>query len=168
MTDQELIEYCNEYLEYDSKNGILRWKKSIGGVKAGDIISSINSQGYGRVGIKGKSYLSHRIAFLMYYKYLPKFIDHKDNNKLNIKIENLRPCTPSQNNMNKSFDNQNKSGYKGVCFHKPMNKYKAYIKCNRKYIFLGYHKCKHEAARAYNLAARMYHGEFAYTNIINI
>ncbi len=164
MNDKELLKYCNEYLSYNPESGVLTWKKSVGGIKSGSTASSTNHQGYGRVGIKGKSYLLHRLSFLMHHGYLPKFIDHEDNDKLNNRISNLRECTASQNNMNKGFDRNNKSGYKGVCWHPPMNKYKAYIKRDYKYIFLGYFKCKHEAARTYNLAARMYHGKFAYTN----
>jgi len=54
--------------------------------------------------------------------------------------------------------------YKGVSMHKPTNKWRAYITVNHKQIHLGLYKNRKEAAKAYNEAAKTYHGETAYLN----
>lgn len=60
----------------------------------------------------------------------------------------------------------NTSGYIGVYFYKPTQKWMASIKENRKLTYLGYFPDKEDAARAYNEAARKLHGEFAYQNTL--
>lgn len=169
MDDQELLSYCNEHLSYDPISGIITWKKKTSRcVTIGGEAGSINGNGYLEIGINKTRQRNHRIAFLMHHGYLPKIIDHKDNDRLNNKINNLRGCTQSENKMNSGAYSNNKSGYKGVSWYPKSNKWQASIGLNRKVKHLGYFKCKHEAARAYNLAARMYHGKFAYTNEISI
>ena len=93
-------------------------------------------------------------------------VDHIDHNTLNNTRLNIRICTNSQNMRNRGKQSNNTSGYKGVGWNKQDGKWQAQININGKNTGIGRFKCKHEAARAYNLAARMYHGEFAYTNII--
>jgi len=46
---------------------------------------------------------------------------------LNNKIENLRPCTRSENALNSKRASNNKSGVKGVCWHKAAQKWHARI-----------------------------------------
>ena len=91
-------------------------------------------------------------------------VDHIDNNGLNNQKSNLRVCTRSQNIMNSSLSNKNKSGYKGVSWHKGNNRYMSYIKLEYKQIHLGSFSDPIDAALAYDVAAIKYHGEFAKTN----
>jgi len=123
-------------------------------------------KGYGTVKINNKNYKQHRIIFLYHHGYLPKALDHIDRNKLNNKIENLRPATKNGNNHNVGLSSHNTSGYKGVYFHKPRKKWRAMIKINRKQIAIGRFDTKEEAALAYNKGALKYHGKFAYQNKI--
>lgn len=96
------------------------------------------------------------------------YVDHINHDTLNNQRKNLRICTNSQNMMNRGVQANNTSGYKGVGWNKETSKWRSKICVDGKEMHLGYFICKHEAARAYNLAARMYHGyKFAYTNIIN-
>lgn len=90
--------------------------------------------------------------------------DHRDEDKLNNQKYNLRLCTKSQNQMNIRITLANSSGYKGVCWFKRGQKWKAQIMVNCKNIHLGYFTCPIEAAKAYNEAAIKYHGEFARLN----
>jgi len=168
MTNKELLRYCNEYLSYDADTGVIKWiKKAARCITIGDVAGTIDGYGYIQIRLKDESHKAHRLAFLMHHGYLPKTVDHANNIKIDNRALNLRAATLLEQARNKGPAKNNKSGDKGVCFHKPMNKYKAYIKSENKYIFLGYFKCKKEAARSYNLAARMYHGyEFCYTNLI--
>ena len=87
-------------------------------------------------------------------------IDHKDGDKLNNQKSNLRMATRSENNMNRGIPKNNKSGYKGVSWSKSHKRWKAEIKVNRKYMFLGRFTNKVDAAKAYNEAAKKYFGEF--------
>jgi hypothetical protein len=163
---QELLKLFNEYFQYNHITGILIWKKKPAPcIRVGNVAGCINYFGYIQVRIRGKIYKGHRIAFLMHHKYLPKYIDHIDGNKVNNSISNLRECTFNENMRNRGVSNNSTSGYKGV--GKNGSKWRATIKYNRVEINLGRYENKHDAAKAYNLGARMYHGEFAYTNIIS-
>lgn len=94
------------------------------------------------------------------------FIDHKNRNPLDNRRSNLRICTNQQNVTNGGIPKNNTSGYKGVSFAKEKGRWRAYIKYNRKQIWLGYFDDPKKAARAYNQAARRYHGQFACLNPI--
>ena len=87
------------------------------------------------------------------------YADHKNGIKTDNTKDNLRPATSSQNAAN-TF----KYGTKGVWYDKNVNKWKAGIRVNNKYIHLGYFITEQEAAEAYNKAARVYFGEFAKLN----
>ena len=91
-------------------------------------------------------------------------IDHKDGDKLNCLDDNLRICSVAQNRQNSKIQKNNKSGYIGVSWKKPIKKWAAYICVNGKNKFLGYFSIKEDAARAYNIAAIKYFGEFAVLN----
>ena len=93
-------------------------------------------------------------------------VDHKSGSWFNNLESNLRPSTKSQNAMNQQNQEGTSSKYKGVCWHAPSKKWRAYIKINGKQIHLGYFNTEIEAARAYNKAALELFGEFANLNII--
>jgi len=60
----------------------------------------------------------------------------------------------------------NKYGFKGV--RKVNNKWDANICINYKHYYLGCYETKEEAAVAYNIAAKHYHGEFANLNNVEL
>lgn len=91
-------------------------------------------------------------------------IDHKDRDIFNNQKENLRIATQAQNNINKTKQKNNTSGYKGVCWHKNRQKWMAQISIRGIKKNLGYYFTKTQAAKAYNKAALKYYGEFAYLN----
>lgn len=93
--------------------------------------------------------------------------DHKNNNPLDNRRENLRICTNSQNQMNTKVQINNTSGFKGVVWNKIAKKWVAQIKLNNKLKNLGRYINPIDAARAYNAAAIKYHGEFASLNKID-
>lgn len=93
-------------------------------------------------------------------------VDHGDNNGLNNQRYNLRVSTKSQNLMNRGVNKNNKSGYKGVSFHKKSGKFRVAIEHNRNYLYGGLFKTKKMAAKRYNELATKYHGEFAKLNKI--
>lgn len=93
-------------------------------------------------------------------------IDHKNGNKLDNLKNNLRVCTRSQNQSNRKISTRNKSGFKGVSWQGRDNKWLSLIIVNKKRKQIGLFDCKIEAAKAYNLAAEKYFGEFALFNEI--
>lgn len=110
------------------------------------------------------------LTIFMHHEILPSpkgmQIDHINMNGIDNKKDNLRICNKSQNGMNSRKQNNNTSGYKGVCWHKVAKKWMAHTQVNGKRIYLGYFKTKKQAALVYNEAAKKYHGEFARLNII--
>ena len=90
-------------------------------------------------------------------------VDHIDGNGLNNQRINLRLCTKGQNQHNRRRQS-NKSGYKGVVWHKRTRKWQAQIMSDGKYKYLGVYYCLVKAAKAYDKAAKEYFGDFAKLN----
>lgn len=94
-------------------------------------------------------------------------VDHIDGNGLNNQRSNIRICTNSQNQANKKMPRTNKSGYKGVSWFKRDKKWRAKMIFNGKDIHIGLFKKIEDAAKAYDLAAVKFQGEFAKINFPN-
>lgn len=98
--------------------------------------------------------------------------DHIDHNGLNNQRSNIRESTHSENSMNRMSYKGSTSKYLGVYLHtckqrgRVYKKWRAEIGANKKKIFIGNYKTEEDAARAYNEAAKKYHGEFANLNIV--
>lgn len=93
-------------------------------------------------------------------------VDHINGNGLDNRISNLRVATDSQNACNRRTPTHNKSGFKGVWWHKRYQHWQASISVNGKRKHLGVFDTKEDAARAYNEAAKQHHGEFACLNVV--
>lgn len=91
-------------------------------------------------------------------------VDHINGNPLDNRRVNLRFATPSENARNRGRASNNTSGFKGVNWNKKHGKWLASIMVDGKRLFLGGFTVAEDAARAYDKAARKYHGEFARTN----
>lgn len=91
-------------------------------------------------------------------------IDHKNNDGLDNRKENLRFCTKSENQHNQISRIGQSSKFKGVGWSKSNRRWISQIRINGKRIHLGSFEDEEEAARAYDIAARKYFGEFACLN----
>ena len=92
-------------------------------------------------------------------------VDHKNNNRLDNNVVNLRWCTNMQNSQNMSKRENASSIYKGVTYYKPNKKWQAVIMHNKTSIYLGRFLTQEEAGRAYNEKASELFGEFAKLNV---
>jgi hypothetical protein len=92
------------------------------------------------------------------------YVDHRNGDGLDNRRANLRSATNSQNQANRGKSKRNKSGFKGVYFHKPAQKFLASIQFEGKLRHLGLFADPIEAAKAYDAAALEYFGQFAKTN----
>ena len=117
--------------------------------REGESPRTVNNCGYLKVSVNGKGYLVHRIIFLMHHGYLPDMIDHIVRDKLNNRIENLRPADKKLNSWNKELQSNNTSGYRGVSWNKGAGKWHSYIKIDGKRYHLGLYDTPEEASEAY-------------------
>lgn len=107
---------------------------------AGRVAGSVSKiTGYLRIGINGKYYLAHRLAWLYINGSMPKDeIDHLSHDRADNRMSNLREATHTQNGRNQSMYNTNTSGFTGVSWHKRSSKWVAHIMANDKIKHLGY------------------------------
>jgi hypothetical protein len=120
---------------FDYKNGLLFRKIRVSSrAKAGIEAGNFDKEGYKTVQIYYKNYRVHRLIFMMFYGYMPKFVDHINNNRGDNRIENLREATSSQNQHNSKKPKSNTTGFKNVYFSKASKNWYVQIKINRKVI----------------------------------
>ena len=157
ILDQNLLKQLFDYFD-----GNLYWKHDIGAAKKGEKAGYIRKdKGYRSVTIMNKSYYIHRLIFLYHYGKIKNVIDHIDGDKLNNHVENLRDVTLSQNSHNSKKPKNNTSGIKGVCWNKRSKSWIAYCRIENRVNYLGYYKCKDEAARVLMEFREKHHGSFA-------
>ncbi len=93
-----------------------------------------------------------------------EYVDHANHNTLDNRRENLRVCSPSQNNANRRRVRTGVSKYKGVYRGSQGKGWIAQVTLNRRKTTLGRFDDEAAAAAAYDEAAREIHGEFACLN----
>lgn len=104
--------------------------------------------------INGETILMH--IYLGYSNY-----DHVDRNELNNRRHNLRPCTITQNNMNKSVRSDNTSKITGVSFDKQRMQWMVRLQVDKQVKYRKRFDNKEDAIRARLNAEKEYFGEFA-------
>lgn len=90
--------------------------------------------------------------------------DHIDRNIFNNQKNNLRAVTHSVNQINKDTPEWATSKLRGVCLEKKRKKWRAGLSVSGIHINLGRFDSEIEAAKAYDKAAKLHHGEFAILN----
>jgi len=123
------------------------------------------NNGYAETNVKGnRKHMAMQHIIMGIPRSRKKQIDHRNNNPLINKKSNLRFSTQAENARNGRISRSNTSGYKGV--YRSGKKWRAQIGSYGKSIYLGSFMDKVSAAKAYNLAAVKYFGEFARINIL--
>ncbi len=162
VADHITHERLLQVLHYDPLTGI--WTALINRrrTRAGSHPAVLNTQGYIQLGVDGRIYLSHRLAWFYVHGVWIDEVDHRDLDKTNNRLANLRDATRSQNSANKPAQSNNKSGLKGVSWFpgSVSNPWRAAIGYEKKQIHLGLFSTKEEAHAAYVAAAERLYGEF--------
>lgn len=160
MADHDSItaDELRSILHYDSLTGVFTRIKPIGVRHAtGAVAGSAHNAGYINIGVGGKKYLAHRLAWLYVYGEWPKHhIDHINRNRSDNRICNLRDVTTQQNLSNSSNYCTNTSGRKGVYWDKRDLRFRALIVVNYKVIHLGYFRKFEDAVAARSEAESIY------------
>ena len=114
--------------------------------KTGKVLKAGLSHGYLKCnlcedGLAKKSYYVHRLVANAFINNPNDklCVDHKDNNKTNNNISNLRFATAKENNQNSKLSIKNTSGCKGIYFNKRIKKWHARIMIDGIQIHLGYY-----------------------------
>ena len=126
---------------------------------------TVNKDGYRIFEYNKKKIGAHRLVALHFLGNPDNkpVVDHKDNDRLNNKVNNLRWATISENGKNKVLYSTNTSGFKGVAFNAKSNKWDATITCNNKRINLGSFDKIEDAIKARVFKAKELYGEFLNT-----
>lgn len=150
MADTITQKILKEILTYHPETGVFTWRIGRPKAAAGSVAGCLNWKGYWVIGVNGKRYRAHRLAWLYTYGEMPKStIDHINHNKLDNRIKNLREVTNAQNHKNMGMQKNNKTGFRGVSYAKDRGKFVARIKDGDIYRCLGYFNCATAAAIAY-------------------
>jgi len=153
---------------FEYRDNDLYWKEQPGSIDISKPAGSINGKGYRVIMIKGNNYQAHRLIYQMFNEQWDitdnpqdNSIDHKDRDKLNNSIDNLRVATGSQNKSNTGKLKNNTSGTTGVYWNEATGKWRVLVMLNYKSRHGGYFVNKEDAiAKATKMRDEL-HGEFA-------
>jgi HNH endonuclease/AP2 domain len=162
------VERIREAFTYNPLTGIIRWRKTDKYDKGGRVAGCLHKPtGYWFISLDGVKIKGHQVAWAHHYGVMPTHdIDHRDLDKSNNRIKNLRPSNKSNNGANRPPQHNNTSGYKGVFWHKGAAKWMVQIRVRNKVIYGGLFEAKEAAAEHYDVMAEKHFGVHARLNLL--
>lgn len=151
-------ERLREVLHYEPQTGVFtRLVRTSHNMRVGDVAGTRLKAGYIQVGIDGKNYYAHRLAFLyMTGKWPEHEADHRGGDRADNRWQNLRDATRSLNQQNlRAPQRNNSTGRLGVRLIG--GKFAAVIYANGKARHLGTFADPDTAHAAYVKAKRALH-----------
>lgn len=118
------VDYVKEYIEYsETSPSCLIWKKDASlRSKKGGFAGTLTKRGYYVVRVRDRLVYAHRVVWVLFHFEIDNLdIDHKDRDKSNNKIGNLRLVSRSINLQNKS--SRSKTGVKYLCWIEDRSRY---------------------------------------------
>ena len=153
-----------ELLDYDSETGVFSQRISYQGKgarwKSGRVSGSISKQsGYLTLRLDGKNYQAHRCAWMHVTGTWPTAeIDHRDGDRLNNRMSNLRDVSRQNNAQNiQRVRSDSSTGVKGVQLDRRNGRPCAQIRTAGKDVFLGSFDTVEQASEAYLAAKNALH-----------
>lgn len=140
-----------------------RFNKRFAGKEA---FLNVDERGYLRGTVCYKMLLAHRVIWAMQTGKWPECqVDHVNNCPSDNRWSNLRQATVSQNACNRKSRKNSTSEYLGVCWDKSRGNWMAGIRVDGRKKLLGRFENEIEAAKAYDAAAKKFHGKYAKLNL---
>jgi hypothetical protein len=147
-------------LDYDPETGRLTWRERDmdwwNAKHAGREAGVTDKQGYRVLSIDDRMYRAHRVIWLWAYGVLPDLLDHKNRDRADNRLKNLRPATPSLNAANSGMRRTNRLRVKGVHFDPRRGQYMAQISINYRKFNLGGYRTVRQAEQAYRAVERIF------------
>ncbi len=158
-TDDFSIEGLKSIIQYDRKTGVLRRIFDYGTCRPCNVVlNSVSKDGYIKVGVFGKTYSAHRIAwFYVRGRWPVGDIDHIDGNKTNNAFSNLREVSHSVNIQNQTKAHKGSASKLLGVSAAPFGKWVARISAGGKNKYLGHYKSPESAHEVYLEAKRKLH-----------
>ena len=156
-------ERLKELFIYNPATGWFINRITRGPSQVGCRAGSSSGHGYRRLTIDGERIYEHHAAWLYMYGTCGGELDHKDGNRANNPISNLRVVTRTQNNFNSERE-AGASGLRGAYLDSRSLKWFSKIQIGGKVKWLGYFDSAQEAHLAFMAEAEKQHGEHAFHN----
>jgi hypothetical protein len=155
-------ERANQLFEYTETTGDLRFKprpesefathrafKIFQSKCEGKIAGWKHCAGYVSLRVDGKDWLAHRLIWLMATGEIPDGeIDHKNGDRSDNRLSNLRVVTKTENARNQSLRLNNSTGVNGVIWDTRRSAFRAEITLDGRLVYLGQFKTVEEAGAA--------------------
>ena len=155
------FEYVSSLYRYDPDTGLIYHKTGKGRCRVGFVAGTRRGDGRWSIGLLGKKYYCHVIAWLLHYGEWPDMdmdIDHINGDNGDNRIDNLRVGSHSLNMQNRTRPvAHSRSKLIGASYNKVSGKWFAQIKKDGKNMHIGYYETAEEASAAYIAVKRAIH-----------
>lgn len=157
VTHARLLELCH----YNPKTGVFTSRFKRYRWPTGREMGFMHHSGYRYVLVDSERLYAHRLAwFYVHGEWPPHDLDHRNRNRDDNRIKNLRPANDTLNAQNRKLHRHNKSGATGVHWNQRLKKWQGRICFMGEQMHLGVFKSKRACAQAYQDAKAFFHPDW--------